>query len=190
MVNEQARLPRSQRPVVEDITLGNEVERNYRLLKRYQREYGLSRLRMGVLLANIHENELWRGKASSFSQFMEEEGLNAHAVYQWMRVARKLVFAMKLTREEIEEICRCSMRALELASEIITEDNREDVLAILTTLSGRDAREELMRLRGEPQHQANTDLRLSRALRAFQDLPDDLRIEYLRKLRVENKRAG
>ncbi len=163
-------------------------EMSYKLLKAAQEKFGAARMEMGVMLEDIRRTEAWRGRAASFTAFLEEERINERAAYQYMRVAKRLFYELGLTDAEFAQIATCNMNVLELACQVITPENKEDVLCMLAALSERDARQCMFELsddaemkKGNPE--ANkAGQQLTKVHNLFRSLPDDQRIEFLRKV--------
>ena len=154
----------------------------YALLKNAQRKFCLSRLELGVLLHHIKTTEGWKGRAASFQAFLEEERINDTAAYQYMRIARKMFFDLRMTEEEFEQIGTCNMNILDLACQVISAENKDEVLGILAALSERDARQALRELVDEENLTENQPQRsrpVNQVLGLFKKLPDDQRIEFL-----------
>lgn len=183
-------LPPTTPESVEQLPSGDLVHLMFNMLNRAQQRFGSARFEMGAILSTIHEHDLWRGRATSFTAFLEDAKINASAGYQYMRVAKVFFFGMGLTAEEIDEIAMVSMSVLDLAAKVATQDNIHDVLVLLTTLNERDARTVLEEmLAGKPPVQAeekpNTSPKVARLYDGFRKLPDDQRIEFLHKLQVQ-----
>lgn len=156
----------------------------YRRLKAVQRSFGLARLELGTLLEVFRNNEaLWKGRASSFHAFLEEERIQSSAAYQFMRVSKRFVLELGLSDAELAEIATVNFRILDLASKIITEENKEEVLALVQALGERDARVALRELGAEePGTATYADPPEVRSLeRRFRELPDDYRLAFLAK---------
>lgn len=155
----------------------------YDRLKDAKRRFGLVRIEMGVLLDHIHKGEIWRGRGTSFAAFLEEEKINATAAYGYMRVARKFFGELQLSDSEFDTIANVSMSILDLASQVINDENKEEVIGYITILSERDAKQVLLEMldkqsvdRGDAKPQRSNQV--SKVLRVFRDLPDDQQIEF------------
>lgn len=163
----------------------------YMLLKNAQRAFGKSRFEIGVLLNEIKEQGYWKGRASSFGAFLEEERINSSAAYQYMRVTKKLFGDMKFTDREFEKISTANMGNLELACQVICEDNKGELMDILTALGERDARQELLErldvfqplMTNNVTPKVKRSQQVNRVLNSFFDLPDDQRIEFLEAIK-------
>lgn len=156
----------------------------YRRLKKVQREFGMARLELGTILETIKNNEfLWRGRAASFNAFLEEERIQPNGAYQFMKVAKAFVLDHKLSNEELGDIATANFRVLELAARVITPENREDVIALLSALGERDARASLLEMEQESQQAASgkpaQPTPVKSLMRKFRDLPDDQRSAFL-----------
>jgi len=167
----------------------------YRRLKAVQRDFGLARFELGTLLEVFRSNEdLWKGKSSSFNGFLEEERIQANGAYQFMRVAKKFVLELGLTDAELSEFACVNFRILDMASKIITPQNKDEVLALLVVLGERDARVALSEfLEPEPSTPEKTPVSapVKSLVRRYRELPDDYRIEFLSQVtparRLENR---
>lgn len=163
----------------------------YRRLKAVQRDFGLARLELGTLLEVFRSNDdLWKGKASSFNSFLEEERIQANGAYQFMRVAKKFVLDLGLSDSELAELACVNFRILDMAAKIITPDNKDEVMALVLALGERDAKvalAEMGELESAGAHN-NVSGPVKALVRKYRDLPDDYRIEFLQQL--EPKRSG
>lgn len=156
-------------------------------------QFGIARIQLGVLLERVRETEAWKGRAESFTSFLEERRLTDSAAYQYMRVARKLFYELQLTDEQIAELATCNMSTLDLACKIITKDNAEEIVCLISALSRRDARAEIeaeisMRPAAE-QARPRREPAIERMLRLYRELPDDQRIDFMNVLRPKNRTA-
>ena len=162
----------------------------YMLLKSVQRDFCRTRIQMGALLEHIKNDDLWQGRVESFQSFLEEERINATAAYQYMRVARKFFFELRLSDQEFAAISTCNMSLLDFASQVITNENKEEVIANLATLGERDARQVLSELWDQStnaKEQEQKSKPVKRVLNLFRALPDDQRSEFMA---VISRRAG
>lgn len=158
----------------------------YRRLKTVQREFGLARMELGMLLEVFKTNEdLWRGRAQSFGAFLEEERIHSAAAAQFMKVAKCFVIDMALSNSELADIATANWRILEVATRIITPENRDDVLAILSALGEKDARAALEDFEANkapltaPRKRAKA---VDSVMRKYRDLPQDQQIDFLREV--------
>lgn len=150
--------------------------------------FGLIRLEMGVLLDQIHKEEIWRGRAETFGAFLEEERINTSAAYGFMRVARKFFFELQLTDAEFAEISSANMGILDLAAQVIDQENKDEVIGLINVLSERDAKQVLLEMLDEKEGPVVSDKprstkQIRKALNAYKDLPEDQRIEFMQHLR-------
>lgn len=160
----------------------------YDRLRDARNRFGLIRLEMGILLDQIHKEKIWEGRAATFGAFLEEERINTSSAYDFMRVARKFFFELQLSDEEFNSIASVNMGILSLASQVITKDNKDEVIGYITVLSERDAKQVLLELIDETCAVTKPDKpkrsqQVNKALRVFRDLPDDQRIEFFHSLR-------
>lgn len=161
------------------------VNSYHHMLKQAQRRFGAARLEIGVLLDIIRSEALWKGRASNFGAFLEENGIKDSAAYLYMRVARKFYFDLQLSESEIEDLSLVSMGLLDLAAKVVTLDNKPEILAILTSLSERDARVALQDFGGAGSgpptafHLERPSPSVSRLYQHYRLLPDDQRLELL-----------
>jgi len=163
----------------------------YRRLKAAQRAFGMARLELGAMLETFRTNpELWKGRASSFPAFLEEERIQSNGASQFMKVAKAFVFDHALSNDELEEIATANFRILSLAAKIITKENRDDVIALLAVLGERDARAALIEMgaNGQDGENGGSDFTprpaapVNALMRKFRELPDDQRLEFLGQL--------
>jgi hypothetical protein len=166
--------------------LDPEVQRR-EILASYRRargRFGMARLELGARLYLIRENRLWEGLASSWEEFLGAESLNPHAARQYINVARKFVFEMDLTQEVLEVISAAGVTALERAAKMITEDNKDEVIAVLTSLSERDAVQAILDIGAESKKTESSPsmMRVLKLLREYHELPPDLQQEFRGRL--------
>lgn len=114
-----------------------------------RRTLGMSRLVMGVYLATLQETDGWQGRtgATSFRRFLQEEGIEPQAAYQYLSVARSFVIEHGVDPERIALV---SMRTLAEAAKYLHQatderaSNVDEVVCIVNTLPAAEA---LARLR-------------------------------------------
>lgn len=160
----------------------HEIERFYRRLKETQRRYGMARFEMAILLEEIRTKELWKGKAETFAAFLEEERINESAAYQYMRVARKFFYEIKLSDAEFQELACINMRILDLAAKIINQENRNEVLDIVMALGERDARLSLSEMKDPEEGEGAASNAVSGFVRRYYQLPNELKMEAIQQL--------
>lgn len=147
-----------------------------------QEQFGLIRLKIGALLIAVREKELWRGRAASFREYLESEHIKPAAAKQYMEVAEKFLFELKLTDQEIASISKCSMTTLVIASQKINRHNREVIIGILENLSDKDAKHALDDFEAytAPISTATTaSPKVKKLVGNYFDLPADVRAEFL-----------
>lgn len=157
----------------------------YQRLKDAQRRFGAVRLEIGTILQAFKDNKLWEGIGENFGQFLEQEKVNSSFAYQTMLIARKFLFELKVTPAEFEKLSLVNMRTLYKAAKVITPENRDDVIDIVTLLHERDAVDALAEMEGRLPVPERVDARVGRIVREFRSLPDDLQIDFLNSLRLE-----
>ena len=166
---------------------GDLVHLMFSMLHRARQRFGAARLEMGAVLSTIHEHDLWKGRATSFTSFLEDAKINSSAAYQYMRVAKVFFFGLGLTADELDEIASVPMSVLDMAAKVTTPENAYDVLGMLTTLNERDARTAIEEMLTNLPPGATDDLprmspRVARLYAGFRELPDDQRIEFMQQL--------
>lgn len=156
------------------------------ILGQYRRtrvDFGMARMRMGSYLYLIRENKLWQGQAENWEAFLAAENINTHAARQYINVARTFIFDMDLPQETLGRLSVAGISALEKAGKVISDDNREEVIAVLANLSERDAIQRIVELSsGEPTQPSQPSLRVLKLLREFFEMPPDMQSEFLGKL--------
>lgn len=157
----------------------------YQRLKDAQRRFGAVRLEIGTILQAFKDNKLWEGMGDTFGQFLEQEKVNSNFAYQTMLIARKFLFELKVTPREFEKLAMVNMRTLYKAAKVITPDNRDDVIDIVTLLHERDALDSLAEMEGRMPTPERTDARVNKIVRELRSLPDDLQIDVLNILRLD-----
>lgn len=161
-------------------------------------DMGMARLRMGALLCVLEESGSWRGKtaASTFRNFMVEEGIEPKSAYQYMQVSRKFVLELKCDEPQLKKLAMSSMRALVAASKIVTPENLELVIDALATLPRPEAIEvfeemaaaQLSSASIDPATHERTQLKpVNKLINGIDDLTLDQRSELYRRLRVQSR---
>ncbi len=149
-------------------------------LQSIRRQFGMVRIEMGALLSQIQKRKAWEGRATSFGDFLEAERINRTAASDYIRIADKFFFELRLSEAEIFKLADANMNILVLAAKVITEENKDEVLTMLDTLSERDARQVLLEMADEvdpqPDKPPRSD-RVTKAINIYRNLPDDQRIE-------------
>lgn len=157
-------------------------------LDQAQFRFGYARLEMGILLEQVRRSEAWRGRADSFGRFLEEQRINDSAAYQYMRVASKFFYELALPDSVLYQLAQVNMATLDAAARIATPENIDDILAMVTTLSQRDARLSLDELGQEQSAQAvkprKRDPTIQRMMRMYKELADEQRLDLRNALRL------
>lgn len=174
-----------------DAEFGDEVASFHRLLHQAHRRFGEARIEMGALLEVIRSKALWRGRALSFTAYLEDERINETSAYQYMRVAKRFFYELRLSQSEIDEISMVGMRLLDQAAKIITKDNKDEIIAMLVCLGERDARAALAEYaEGNPapelvlpeNRRPKMSAPVAKLYREIRSLPDDQKIELVTAL--------
>ena len=128
----------------------DEQQLAYEGVQSARRAAGVARITMGVFLVALHDGEGWRGRtgAQSFRRFLQEDGIEPPAAYQYMKVARAFVLEHAVAPGRI---ALAGMRALVDAAQYLrhydpengVESNVDEVVGIVTTLPPAEARCEL-----------------------------------------------
>lgn len=168
------------------------VASSHQMLSQARMRFGAARIEIGALLEVIRSKGLWVEHAATFASYLEEYGLNDSAAYLYMRVARRFFFDLKLSQTQINSLSLVSMRVLDIAARIATPANKDDILAIVTTLNERDARVALSELGTNeaestpklPDHRPKSSAKVAKIYREFRSLPDDQRLELLGLMRL------
>ncbi|MFK4705785.1 hypothetical protein ABIC83_002624 [Roseateles asaccharophilus] len=138
--------------------------RAYDGLNACRHAVGVSRLVMGVHLATLMDTDGWIGRtgAKSFRRFLQEEGIEPRAAYQYMAVARAFIMTHQV--DPRGQIAMVSMRVLadalpHLKGVFGDEENPSnvaDVLAVVTSLPPAEARAALFERFGPPEAPLDT----------------------------------
>lgn len=159
-------------------------------------EFGRSRLKLGLLLDVVKREELWRGRAESFADLLDDYGLNPKGAQQFMRVARSLFDEHGLPPSTIDQLVCVSMSILELAVRVMTPENRETVVGLVSALKPRDARCALNEMAqcdgidpGVAGSRDPTERAIARVLDAYSGLADEQRYEVRARLRITPQRV-
>lgn len=158
-----------------------------------RRRYGQARIELGIYLEHVRLTEAWRLRNETFAAFLEEERINEKAAYQYMRVARRFVFELAVDDATLAELAMVNMATLDLAARVTTPESLEETLAIITTLSERDARVELEAIEAETVREPTGKRRekgVEKVLRLYRELPDDQRIDVRNVLRTQGGASG
>ncbi|MEJ6002700.1 hypothetical protein [Paucibacter soli] len=148
---------------------------------------------MGVHLARLQDNEGWRGRtgALSFRRFLQEEGVEPRAAYQYIAVARAFVLEHDVDPKQIALV---GMRALAAAVPFLraastdgsTPGNVEDVVSTLISLPSAEALETLAERYGPPvvEEKPRISAPVSQILGRVDGLTIEQRSELFTTLRV------
>jgi hypothetical protein len=117
----------------------------YQLTGRVHRHIGFQKVRMGAMLCVLEDTGDWRGRtaAQTFRGFLMEEGIYPQAARQYMKVARKFILELEISKEDLLAISRASMRVLCAAAEVATRDNLAELVDLIVTLPRPEAMEEI-----------------------------------------------
>lgn len=167
-------------------------EQSAAILAQYRQsrmEFGLARMRMGSYLHLVRENKLWEGISESWESFLASENINAHAARQYINVAKTFIFEMDLPEETLGRLAVAGITALERASREINEENRDEMVSILTGLSERDAIQRILELSsGESGITDRPQLKVLRLLKEYYLMPPDMQIDFLDKIGGKRRR--
>lgn len=178
--------------------------RAYDGLNACRHAVGVSRLVMGVHLATLMDTDGWVGRsgAKSFRRFLQEEGIEPRAAYQYMAVARD--FIMNHQVDPRGQIAMVGMRVLAdalpylkgVVGDADNPSNVDDVLAVVTSLPPAEARAALLERFGPPEAPADspTKARISapvtQILGRVDGLTHDQRTELFTTLRLSGPRPA
>ena len=164
-----------------------DAERVHQAIAESGMHFGLVRFKIGALLLTVKNEELWRGKARSFAEYLESERIKQPAARQYMRVAEKFLFELKLDDEHLLALSRVSMTTLVKACDRITKSNMSEVVHLLEGLSDRDAIHALDDFDNHTRalhERKDHSPKVRKMISEFYGLPNDLRVEVLQALRV------
>ena len=150
----------------------------------------MARMMLGALLCVVKQNRFWHGKAESWESYIATEGLNASAARQYIKVAKKFVYELQLDKATLRKVSMAGMTALEKAGHIITEQNKDAVIGLLTSLAERDAVQAIMELGATDKQEAKSNInsfRVLRLLKEYFELPPDQQIEFRGSLNAAEK---
>lgn len=164
-----------------------DVEAVHAAVGASQEHFGLVRLKIGALLIAVKDKELWRGRARSFMEYLDDEKIKRSAARQYMKVAEKLLLELKLSDSEIRSLSKCSMTTLVKACERMDKTNKDEIIALLETLSDKDAKHVLddfeahqKPLTAEQSHPPQ----IRKMVTGYYDLPQDLRMSFLESIGI------
>lgn len=161
-------------------------QRSTEALAQYRKSrvnFGLSRMRLGSYLLLIRENKLWDGIAENWESFLAGENINSYAARQYINVARTFIFDMDLPEDVLGRLAVAGITALEKAGRVINDDNRDEMISVLTSLSEKDAVQRIMELSsGEEPSVNKPSMRMLRMLREFYEMPPDMQMDFLGKV--------
>jgi hypothetical protein len=117
----------------------------YQLTSRVHRHIGFQKIRMGAMLCVMEETGEWRGRtaAQTFRGFLLEEGIHPQAARQYMKVARKFILELEISKDDLLAISRASMRVLCAAAEVATHDTLSELIDLIVSLPRPEAMEEI-----------------------------------------------
>jgi hypothetical protein len=172
-------------------------QRAYEGLEAARRAAGVARIVMGLHLVTLLDTDGWQGRtgAKSFRRFLQEEGIEPKAAFQYMAVARAFLLGHAVPPERIALV---SMRVLVVAAQYLKSDeesedgqgNVEDIIALVTSMPSAEAHEalrerfELNQAATEAQAKARVSTPVARILDSVDHLTHDGRAELFMALRV------
>ncbi|NEX63091.1 hypothetical protein [Noviherbaspirillum galbum] len=117
----------------------------YQLTTRVHRHIGFQKIRMGAMLCVLEDTGDWRGRAAAqtFRGFLLEEGIHPQAARQYMKVARRFILELEISKDDLLTISRASMRVLCAAAEVASEENLAELIDLIATLPRPEAMEEI-----------------------------------------------
>lgn len=154
-------------------------------------DFGLNRIQLGAHLHLIKDHNLWAGLAKTWEEFLATENINSHAARQYITVAKKFVYELDLDEAMLRKLSTAGMSALEKAAKIITDENKDEMLSVLTALSDRDAIQRMVEMTtdvNEANAEANsekTTFSVLRILKEYHQLPPELQQEF--RIRLETQ---
>lgn len=126
------------------------AQRAYDGLGTARRHMGVCRIVMGLHLCTLQDTGGWKGRtgAKSFRRFLQEEGIEPKAAFQYMQVARTFLLEHAIAPERIALV---GMRVLVAACQYMPSasddpgdlDLVDEILHIVTSLPGPEAQETL-----------------------------------------------
>ena len=154
-------------------------------------EFGLNRIHLGAHLHLIKDHRLWEGIAQSWDEFLAIENINPNAARQYINVAKKFVYELDLDDRTLAKLGMAGISALEKAGKVINEDNQEEVIAALTSLSERDAIQRIIDISSgadDPEKPKVPGMRVLRILKEYHELPPDLQMDFRDRLHGSEQR--
>ena len=181
-------------PQTGDVVSDAEMDqtRAYDGLNACRRAAGVARIVMGVHLARLHDNEGWRGRtgAQSFRRFLQEEGIEPKAAYQYITVARSFVLEHQVDPKQIALV---GMRTLVAAAPYLrgaclvdgSVGNVDEIVALVTSLPPAEAQETIRERFGlQPsEERPRISAPVTQILGRVDDLTLEQRSELFSKLR-------
>lgn len=170
--------------------MGNKTPDLFDQLHRSRQRFGMARIEMGAMLEQARRTEAWRGRAENFGALLEDLCLNEKAAYQYMRVARRFFFELRLPDDVLHVLATANMSTLDAAARVATEGNIAEIVTVVCTLHERDAKAVLDEmLTGADNEVSGTPKRVrepkvAKLVRLYRELPDDQRIDLRNALRV------
>lgn len=156
------------------------------LIEQCQINLGVEKLKLGAILSSLEKSDVWRAEtsATTFRRYLKELNLEPNAMFQYMGVANRLIHELNFTEDEIRRIASVSMRTLEVASRIINEENKQDILNIITSMPRAEAIEELECLgEGKKMFEEGVSKSTRSLLRKMEDMSESSRIEFMNEMR-------
>lgn len=154
---------------------------------------GIEKLKLGTVLCLIQENESWKEDtvSSTFRGWLKEQNIEPNSAFQYMKVAQKYICELNVSNEVISRLALVGMSVLEKSLSVVTSDNVEEVVGIMTSMPRAEAIEELesMEQGEESLTQIKTSKTALKVLRAIEDLSHSSKIEVLNQIKSRSMKA-
>lgn len=164
-----------------------DVEAVHAAVGMSQEHFGLIRMKIGALLIAVKDKELWKGRARSFNEYLDDERIKRSAARQYMRVAEKLLIEIKLDESEIKALSKCSITTLVKACDKITRENKEEIVALLESLEDKDINHVLDNFESHQKpltSEKQQPKQIRKMVSGFYDLPQDMRMAFLESIGI------
>lgn len=151
-----------------------------------RQKLGSEKLKLGAYLCLAQESESWRdhSHAKTFRGWIKEIGMEPNSSFQYMKVAQKYINELQISEKQIEQLSLVGMSVLEKSLNIVTEENLQEVINIVTSMPRAEALEELESMQEGLQSkiELKTSREALRVLRAIEDLSHSSKIEVLNSI--------
>jgi len=132
--------------------IGDSIQSSHDLYLTFQKikkNIGMGIFAIGKLLYIFKSNGLWAGYAESWNEFIASEGFTAQRASMLLAVYEKYCIELSLPEKTLEEIATRDYTILYDLKDVISKDNLDEGIGVITTNGRQDARKWKREQRGE-----------------------------------------